>query len=366
MSKNSGLGPIKFPLDTHDQVKSKISFQAIRVDPPQIDIDLEKSETHKDIQSGPSNRATAIGQAAVDLLPESVQNFMRAGTEGTMKAAQKIIPLRSEKVDLYLPIAFQVNDMLQYDQASLGTIGGAVAAGMQSGQGVMSGIGQGIDRAGNSIFEFFKSGAFAGEASRIGAASLARVLPQGIGSAINISARITINPNLRTKFNGVNIREFTFQFKFIPKSGRESAAVKDLVKFFRFHAYPEEIPGKGAFSIALDYPNMFKIRLLSNVNGKFRHVGTPIKYCYLRNISAVYNPTTPVLHADGAPTEVDLNLSFTEYKPLSREDIMNEDNDIRFDAENQNIPGEILNEIRKTTQGPQDQIDEAERIRGTG
>ena len=45
---------------------------------------------------------------------------------------------------------------------------------------------------------------------------------------------------------------------------------------------------------------------------------------------------------------------------------MNEDNDIRFDAENQNIPGEILNEIRKTTQGPQDQIDEAERIRWTG
>ena len=48
-----------------------------------------------------------------------------------------------------------------------------------------------------------------------------------------------------------------------------------------------------------------------------------------------YNPTSPVLHPDGAPNEVDLNLSFTEYKTLSRRDINNEDNDDLFDTENE-------------------------------
>ena len=39
------------------------------------------------------------------------------------------------------------------------------------------------------------------------------------------------------------------------------------------------------------------------------------------------------MRRDGAPNEVDLNLSFTEYKTLSRQDVNNEDNDAAFDAE---------------------------------
>ena len=334
MPKNSKLGPIKFPIDTHRQLGSKISFQAIEVKPPEVDIKLEKSETHKDInKSGPSNRATAIGQAAVDLLPEGVTNFFKGAGEATAKAGQKINLLRGEKIDLYLPVAYQVNDALQYDHAQLGTIGAGVAGALQSGGGVLAGTMESINEGFSSIGDFFKSGSFSGVASRVGAAMIGEKMGGKIGAALGISARIAINPNLRTKFNGVSIREFTFQFKLIPKSPRESVAVKDLIKFFRFHAYPEEIPSGRAFSIALDYPNLFKIRLLSNVGGKFRNVGTPIKYCYLRTISTVYNPTTPVLHPDGSPTEVDLNLSFTEYKPLSRYDIMIEDNNALYDVE---------------------------------
>ena len=40
MPKNSKLGPIKFPIDTHRQLGSKISFQAIEVKPPEVDIKL--------------------------------------------------------------------------------------------------------------------------------------------------------------------------------------------------------------------------------------------------------------------------------------------------------------------------------------
>ena len=78
MPKNSKLGLIKFPIDTHRQLGSKISFQAIEVKPPEVDIKLEKSETHKDInKSGPTNRATAIGQTAVDLLPVRCSKFFK-------------------------------------------------------------------------------------------------------------------------------------------------------------------------------------------------------------------------------------------------------------------------------------------------
>ena len=83
---------------------------------------------------------------------------------------------------------------------------------------------------------------------------------------------------------------------------------------------------------------MFKIKLKTQVGGTFKNVGTPIKYSYLRTISTTYNPTSAVLHPDGAPNEIDLSLNFTEYKPLSRHDVKVEDNDDAFDQERKFAP----------------------------
>jgi hypothetical protein len=144
-----------------------------------------------------------------------------------------------------------------------------------------------------------------------------------------------MNPNIRTNFNGVSVREFTFNFKFIPCSPREALAVKSIVKFFRFHSYPEEIVSFGAFSVGLDYPEMFKIRLLSNSGNKhFKNIGTPIKLCYCKGVSTTYNPTSPALHADGSPTEIDMNLTFVEYKAQTRKDIEAEGSDSFYHFEN--------------------------------
>jgi len=322
MPKSLGLGRLKYPLDTHEQVGSKISFTAIQVKPPAADITPEKNSSSTDIMKGGSRNTSAAIKETIGKIASNAAS-----------SSQKIIPMSGEKCDLYLPVAYQVNDALQYDHASLGSIGGAVAGVMQSGGGVMSGLGKVIQEGSASIMDFFQNGAFAGQAARIGAVLATQKLGSGIGDAVSITARITVNPNLRTKFNGVSIREFTFQFEFIPRSAQESVVVKNIVKFFRFHAYPEEIPFGRAFPVALDYPNMFKIRLLSQRGGRFENIGTPIKYCYLRTVNTVYNPTTSVLHADGAPTQVNMSLAFTEYKPLTRFDIVNEDDPNAFDTE---------------------------------
>ena len=337
-----GGGAVKFPIDTHAQVGSQIVFQAIRIEAPEAPIKFTSSSTFKDIFQSPGESALDT----VDLLTSSLKNAK----------GQKIFPIANNRVQLYLPISFQVNDAFQYDNAALGAIGGAIANVLQgnSASGTVGGaLANALGAGAASLKDFFFGGAYTGEAGRIAAAVGAGAINfaslgmgAGVADAIQLTARVTINPNLRTKFNGVAIREFAFQFKFIPKSQRESAAIKQIIKFFRFHAYPDEIPGGGQFPIALEYPNLFKIKLKSQVGGRFRNVGTPIKYCYLRNISTVYNPTSPVLHPDGAPNEIDLNLSFTEYKTLSRQDIVNEDNDAAFDAEHElNLSNEQIAEI---------------------
>ena len=337
-----GRGPQKFPLDTHSQVGSMIVFQAIKVLPPEAPITFTKKNSFNEMSDA---GALDTAKESLDLVTQSLQ-----GATG-----QKIIPLGGDRVSLYLPISFQVNESFQYDNAALGAIGGTVANVLQSGNSTVgAALGQALRSGASSLKDFFFNGTFTGEAGRIAAAAGAGAiqtgslgLGAGVADAIRITARVTINPNLRTKFNGVNIREFAFQFKLIAKSAEESIAIKNIVKFFRFHAHPKELPGQGAFPIALEYPNMFKIKLKTQVGGAFKNVGTPIKFCYLRNISTVYNPTSAVLHPDGAPNEVDINLSFTEFKPLSRHDVVVEDNDESFDRERELSPDQLA-QINRT------------------
>lgn len=304
--KTDGVGPgnFKFPVNKDAQYKSKISFQAIKVIPPQIAVRFSSSETADEGGTG------------------------RVPTPTSAKAnGLRIYEIAGQKCDLHLPVAYQVNDGFDYSTASLGLAGAGLMGAANSGQSLASGLFESIKEGAQSVFDLFGSGAV----SRVAAVRGSQSLPigEGLKSAVSITARAAMNPNIRTQFNGPSIREFNFVFKFIPKSAEESLMVKNIVKFFRFHSYPDEI----APNIAYDYPNMFKIRLLSEVDGTFKNIGTPIKLCYLKTVSTVYNPTSPVLHPDGSPTEIDMTLTFTEYKPLNRDDVRNEDNDIFYNYE---------------------------------
>ena len=163
-------------------------------------------------------------------------------------------------------------------------------------------------------------------------------VPQVARDIIGLAGRVTINPNVRTAFNGVTTRDFLFQFDFYPKSEEESEELYNIIKRFRINAYPDRVPGSGFVPVAYKYPNIYKIKLLSGANGKkiFRNVGTPIKFSYLQNIEANYSRNQGEgLFKSGAPTHVQLSLNFKEYKALDRQDVLNELNDGFYDYEGQ-------------------------------
>lgn len=311
-------GTYKFPLDTQDRLTSRITFEAIAVDPPKVSVGTKATKEYDD-EGNETGQSKSLESVSADVKNVGYR------------------PL-DEKAQLYLPISFQVNDGFNYQQANLNALGAAVATGLNSGKSITQAGIEEMQRGGQAIFDFFTKSAMSGEASRLAAVRATQAIPlvpDSVRSAVGITARITMNPNIRTMFNGVSVREFNFQFKFIPRSQQESEEVKKIIKFFRFHAYPTTIPaGKNGFSLAYNYPNMFKIKLQGkNQGGRYVNVGTPIKLCYLKSISSIYNPQTAVLHPDGSPVETDINLTFTEYKTQTRWDIENEDNEHVFDNE---------------------------------
>lgn len=296
-------GPYKYPLDEENKLVTKISFQAIRVEPPQFSVSYQAAPTYDG------------GDDEFGNLPPPDPT-----PTGVTSTGLKIRSIEGEKADIHVPISFQVNDGLNYSNAELGAFGGAITNVLNKGGSISDAAFSGLKETGQSMLSLLK--VFNGseqELGRLGLARLARSLPVG-SQAVQVGARVSVNPNVRTAFQSVNIREFNFNFKFLPTSQAEAQTVQAIIHFFRYHAYPELI-GDPNFSVGYEYPDMFKIRLLYTGGRNIVNIGTPIQLCYLKGISTTYNPTSTVVFPDGQPTEIDMNLNFAEYRALSRDDL---------------------------------------------
>jgi hypothetical protein len=75
----------------------------------------------------------------------------------------------------------------------------------------------------------------------------------------------------------------------------------------------------GNADIGFKFPNMFEITF--KYNGFHNRNIPKIHLCYLRNVSTTINPTGGAMRRDGSPNEIDLTLSFVEYKTLKKDDV---------------------------------------------
>ena len=329
-------GRYNYPLSMSDRISQRITFQPMEVTPPQFT---------------PGNKTGFITRKTFDDLFSLKEADRRQAASDYVDAAGaasitklEVNERSDEKVSLYLNAPHVVNDAFSYNTNTPLNISGAFAQNaLETGGGVLPAAFKGIVEGAASITDLF-TGRASELGARIAVARLANspagfLVPEGIRNAIGLAGRVTVNPNIRTTFEGVAIRQFRFNFKFLPKSPEESREVRDLIKLFRLRAYPFEIRAGGVVPIGFNYPDMFKIKLQTNVSGAFKNVGTPIKLSYLNSIQHVYNPTSQTFHADGSPVEIDLDLNFVEYKTLAQQDIEMEGSEDFYDIIPKEGPG---------------------------
>lgn len=242
---------------------------------------------------------------------------------GGIEYTDRTVDYAGTNIKLYLPVAFQQNDSFNIATPELGQIGAAAAAAAAGGKGMVSAGMEAIGRGANSIIDLV-TGGLAGDAARLGAAQMAGRVPifgTELGQAAQIAGAVTVNPNLRSAFRGVGLREFSFTFKFLARSQREAEMVERIIRSFREFSYPESIE-LGGISGGYKYPHMFEIVVKHEPTGK--RVGSKIKDCFLKSIATNYNPSSMAFHEDGRPVEIDLSLNFVEEVTLSRKDIQEE------------------------------------------
>ena len=252
-----------------------------------------------------------------DLINKEIQeNQNQMGKKHTDLRAYR--DLTRPAVQLFFPQSLQYNDAVDYNSANLGGAGATMLAGINQGQGIMGSIGAGISEGVESIFNL-ASGSLSGQTAKVAAARLASKVPMLNDAAVGTALQTGMNPGTRLLFDKPAMRQFAFSFKLIPTSPQEASIIKNIIEEFRFQLYPREIDIADGVPIGYEFPNIFRI--------EFAFTGATLQipklqYCYLKDVQASYNSTSGgVFFEDGHPTEIDLNLTFLEYRALSKRDI---------------------------------------------
>ena len=222
------------------------------------------------------------------------------------------------KITLYLPQALNIQDAVSYDNnVQLGRIGGIVEGGLNSEQGA-SELGRAIGQGAAETLGALAGGQISPTVASIMAQNRAKTVGlQGASDAVKGSTQVALNPNTRTLFQSVPIRQFSFSFTLIATSKPEADEIENIIEAFRTELYPEEI-SVGGVDYAYKFPRRFLIRA-SYDDKEWR--GIKFLPCYMQSFIAQYNPNGMGFHKDGKFTEVQITMSFSESKALAKQDI---------------------------------------------
>lgn len=213
----------------------------------------------------------------------------------------------TDTASIYLPSGLQFTDQMNYSEvgfAGIRNLSDASAFTSVSRINLLRKLGGVVDKA----------------ASFVGQESL------NTGQAFSAQLAVVANPRKEQMFQGVSFRSFDFKFNLFPRTKKEAETAANLIKMFRFHAYPE-LSANGAF---LNFPSEFGIKFMSsdltdaeNPPLAYENKNLPkLHRCFLEKIDTNYTPDEIYRSfADGSPIRVEISLSFKESQYVTRNDV---------------------------------------------
>lgn len=162
------------------------------------------------------------------------------------------------------------------------------------------------------------------EVGRFGAVSAIQSVTQAIPFMPSVNAKDTLqlftgtitNPYVEMIFQGVRNREIPFTFKFTPRNQEESRMVREIIRLFKMHAYPEYKYNKNGSAFYL-HPSTFDVTfMVYGARNKWLH---RISTCVLTNIFVNETPDSGYsVHKDDSIVSTQVDMTFAELEPLHK------------------------------------------------
>ena len=138
----------------------------------------------------------------------------------------------------------------------------------------------------------------------------------GAKAAKNIAKGTVTNNRQELMFNGIEKRSFSFDFKMVPKSEKESENIRNIVDLFRFHAMPEFFEGSERTLVS---PSTFDIKYMHK-NGEHEFLNR-ISTCVLESVDVKYGGDRTQFFVNNAPSQTEISLAFRELELITKERI---------------------------------------------
>lgn len=257
------------------------------------------------------------------------QNFILFRAMKDFQLTRNSGPLKATVASIALPLPGNLSTTYnaQYSVEGIGPIG-KIASDVAAGGGGMQGVAQrltdkfqnnnGADVKG-ALLNLASSaadpaiGAVAGSIGGATGAASGAIAAAAVKGAMAGSG-IARNPHLATLFTGTNFRTHSFSYKFTARSADESAALRSIIRSFKFHMAPA-YRAAGHF---FDYPEQWDIDI---VGGNYLFdIGASV----LTNFEVGYGGEGAAYHFEdtNAPFSVTLSLTFQEVAITTKSEIL--------------------------------------------
>ena len=154
------------------------------------------------------------------------------------------------------------------------------------------------------------------------------MLPAGAEAMFAINSGSVITPRMELMFEGIQRRNFSFNFDFIPRSAQEAKIIERIVKKFKYHM-SSNYGGLGVGGVdgvrEMEIPDFFNIRYMFAGQGgeqgpkkENMHLNL-IKQCVLTSAGVEYGADRYKSYAGGRPQTTKLSLSFQELEIITKD-----------------------------------------------
>ena len=305
-----------------------------------LDIDLGAGNPFSQLANAVGGQLTSLADAALDSIDAIGSIFESGSLSSAATAFGKIVNgkvrigdfivssgIKTDapqlntlgSISLYLPQQLTSNTSANYENKELGAVGQVALEGSISDQ---SGVGN------------FAKALIGETVKRSGQ----------LGDILAIQQGAIVNPYSYQVFGGMQHRQFSYTFDFVPKNKKEAQEVANICDMFLFHMLPargmpgkeqddkvataesfQEVEGEDNLSATgelleskhfLKMPCQWDITYYRNGNRLSNYIQEPNR-CFLDSCNITYGGDSQnLLHTDGAPVKTTMELSFTEIEPL--------------------------------------------------
>ena len=135
---------------------------------------------------------------------------------------------------------------------------------------------------------------------------------EAVGAAVDRALGAVPNPHLAVIFERVNLRNYSFTYRFSPNSDKELQALKKIVKEIKRRILPQK-----SGEAILTFPQICNVSFGGIPKDIFI-----IKDCVVEDLRVNYTPQgSPAFFKTGDPVEVEITMSLKEIEAQTAEDI---------------------------------------------